>query len=312
MNVFNIDNLMNEIMNNLVMMSAMSMMTTINIMSNPKSNLEGIIKLVGKDIQILSCVSTSFLRFFSDEQRAKNILNQLISSTKLRINEITNLLNDKGGIYHKIENKINHLFDVVIDPIKNFSDRDLSDSWYMNHVLAMSNDELKKRLLLYKQPSESVVRMIFLFDYNEPQTLLTIAFKTRNLHKIQQLLTSGIKLDNVNEKLLLKITIKRVNLRLKKKHIDNRTYYFTLAQLLLEYGMKINIDCLVYAVKYDDEEYAYLLLKYGADPYQKTFVSNRSLMFPLSNKSKGVARNIFDICPGKQWFIDMIRHMSVL
>ena len=35
---------------------------------------------------------------------------------------------------------------------------------------------------------------------------------------------------------------------------NERLYHFMLAQLLIEHDIKINIDCLVYAV-HDDEEF---------------------------------------------------------
>lgn len=290
----------------------------VNINKDEKENIaeqsaKTLISL-GKDLRSLSCVDHNLNNYYSDEDRAKKIVAGTIFFHPNRIGKINNLINDYGGIYHQITSKINRLFNIVFDQSQHFMADDLGDPFYLNVTLLLDKCQVIEKLLPFKQPARAgKLPRLPLVPYQQlksiicltKQTLLTIAFKTRNLTKFQQLVEAGIKLDDINEALLLKIVQRRV----KPKRKNERIYHFTMIMLLLEHGIKIDINCLVYAVAYDDEELAYILLKYGVNYQETTLISDQQLyLFRGCNQKTG--KTIFQLLPGKNWFLDMIKNYS--
>jgi ankyrin repeat protein len=124
---------------------------------------------------------------------------------------------------------------------------------------------------------------------------------------MEQLLKAGAKGD-VHESDILK--------EIAKERVVDKNCNLEIAELLLDYGIDPNLRChdddtsaLMIAIYNDDQEYAALLLKYKANPYQTTKQADISLEFPFLWNKTSKARNIFDIIgTKKQWFLDLIHH----
>lgn len=275
---------------------------------------EYVIPKLGNIIKSLTCVSKQFNFIFSDERMAKGILILLKEDfPREYIPDILRYLNFKGGIFHQINDKINNLFDIVYDSNKNFQEDDLKDVWYLNITMMVDDYTLKTKLLPYKNwNSNSIDKIKCKVETFYLQSLLPIAIKTRNLDKITKLLENGV---DVNNFILTDIAKNRVNP--KEKHKINKRYYLIAGQLLLEYGAKRIVNrsksyptALMTAVYNDDEEYAFILLKYGMSINEKVKCPVSCLTFPFYYHGKEKEMNVLDIAKDKQWFHDMLKSIK--
>lgn len=261
-----------------------------------------ILRYYGKDIRALSCVNSYLYKYFLNEKRAQDFIFNISRIYNLYYAEIMGAM--RLPIFHKIGTKINDLFETVIRPDKEFTDDDLKDLWYLDVMQQISNNWLYDELNKYYETLSLKRDRGFIVVH----TLLTIACETKNLNKIKQLLTAGIKGNKYNSRILVEIAKERALGKLE----DDK---FIIAKLLLKNKIDPNLTfdkcfptALMIAVYNDDKEYAELLLKYGANPRQKSTSGNDQLKFPFFYQEIKEERDIFDIIgTKKQWFLDMIQ-----
>lgn len=241
-------------------------------------------------------------KYLNEKLTNKELIKVIISMIKghrkrLDTGEIINILHT--GVCMKLKAKIDNLFEIVFSPEKIFTNKDLSDPWLLNVKLMFDEDYISRKIAVYKEPkSREGLRQLAIRYCSH--SLLTIAFKTKNLTKIEQLLEAGIEVDL---SLLTDIAIKRTR--------NSNIYYLVVAQLFLD---KVKSNKLTYplmiAVKNDDELYAFLLLKYKVDPYI-TINVERELEQPFFWIRETEKRNVIDIANGKKWFLDLLEEMKI-
>jgi hypothetical protein len=277
---------------------------------------EQIVKLFGRDIQALTCTNKFFNNFYSDESRAQKIVKIIATHNKwLQDTCVTRCLNPKGGIFHAIEEKINNLFLIAAHPNKEFSEDDLKDPWYINATIMRDvhwiEDVAPKSV---KEASYPMLRQMV--ATSKPYTLLSTAYKRKQIEKMQLLIKSGADLkNNINNVLLTSIATKRSISDCGQA----RVAYFTIAQLLLEHGANPDVydsaqwpTPLMIAVYNDDQEYAYLLLKYKANPELTTHATSKQLQFPFFYDQGEILRNVFELEKGepKGWLKDIVNDFA--
>lgn len=262
------------------------------------------IRSFARIIRILTCTNSAFYNYYSNTKTAQQIINVFMKLCRLEYCELINYFKLKDNIFDLIDKKINHLFDIAFDSDKHFTEEDLQDAWFLNKKLLMNDEVVKERLSSYN--NKLIIKCIDSITFRR-QSLLTIAFKNKDLIKIEQLLKAGAKGDVYESDILKEIA--------KERCID-KNYDLEIAKLLLHYGINPNLryfdddtSALMIAVYNDDQQYTTLLLKYKADPYQRIKRDNSSLEFPFFYSKTSKARNIFDIIgTEKQWFLDLIHH----
>lgn len=268
------------------------------------------IRKFGITIQKLTCVDTYLNNIMSDIERAQKIVTEINKLRKYKSKyEIMRFLS--GGIYVRMANKIDNLFEIVFDKNRMFNDEDLNDVWILNAKQMLNVDNVKNKLIPYKDLSirkPSLTKFKNLVCCYKTYSLLEITFLTKNFDKMKMLLEAGVAIDS---SILLDIAKNRSLSKYKQKHYNNRTYYLTVAQLLL--GKDATIDkelSLMIAAHNDDEEYAFLLLKYGADPYKSIKIAIM-LSYPFYHEREEKMKNTFDVTAGKDWFNRMIKDMKI-
>jgi hypothetical protein len=271
------------------------------------------IRKFGIIIQKLCCVDHYLNNLMSDTERAQKIISAISRIRKYEtIPSIMYHLNKTGGIYFQMYNTIGNLFDIAFDKIRNFSDNDLNDSWILNVRKTMDVDVVKHKLIPYKdlsikKPAQCKFKQMVC--HYKPYSLLQITFLTKSLDKMEMLLKAGIAIDT---SILVDIAKNRSLAKYKQKHKNNKIYYLTVAQLLLEKNAAIDKELsLMIAAYNDDEEYTFMLLKYGSDPYKKIKITNQ-LSFPFFyDRDNEILKNTFDVIIDKLWFDSMIKDMKI-
>lgn len=273
---------------------------------------KGAIRKFGIIIQKLCCVDHYLNNLMSDTGRAQRIVSMLSQiRTYETILSIMRCLNHTGGVYFRMSNAINNLFDIVFDKTRTFDATDLNDLWILNTRKTMEEYEVKRKLIPYKdlsikKPTHRKFRQMVCCY--RPYSLLQITFLTKCLDKMEILLKAGIAID---ASILTEIAKNRSVSKFKQSHQNNRTYYITVAQLLLEKNVIDKELSLMIAAYNDDEEYTFLLLKYKADPYKKIKVTTQ-LSFPFYyERDNEILKNTFDVITDKVWFNNMIKDMNI-
>jgi hypothetical protein len=213
-----------------------------------------------------------------DEKTAQKNINEYATTHQKSHDVAAIALMQTNDHYKQIYEKIDHLFDIADDPNQQFTEEDLSDSWYVNATCGK-------------------------------ETLLSCTYQVNlsciQLQKIKTLIDAGVDVRNsINNSLLNRIchhrkekigSIKSISLMYKNlpglndkslnllKDLSAPTVQLeefqlkqllTIANLLLEHGADPNFQLsdehnspLIEAVAYSiDKEYAHLLVWYNADP----------------------------------------------
>jgi hypothetical protein len=280
---------------------------------------EGVVRSLGRDLQALACVNTSFSQKLSKEKKAKKLITIISENRKMCDEKVAYHLNPKGGIFHTIVQKMDRLLDIVTDADKQFTQEDLKDAWYINASHQVSHSWLRRKMEKYKyrdvtRPQETGMKFRQMAETLSPHTLLSLAFKAMDFEKIEQLLAAGADCKNkINNALLLDIAKKRViNFG---KHKNRRVHYFMMVQLLLKHGAYPDYPCspksptpLMIAAHNNDQEYALLLLQHFADPYCVTYAHMQQMEYPFwYHKSDGIEKNACDVEQGEPegWLTEM-------
>jgi hypothetical protein len=258
---------------------------------------------VAQTIQKLACINKYFYSFYNNEDKIKEIISFIVPH-QYRINShhgIAIRLN-KNGICQIVANRIKRLFDIVIDPNKKLKEEDLQDYWYNNSTCSLTHYDITKK----KYPNKHYV------GDKQMHTLLSVAIEIKNFTKIQQLLTTNIVFNPINSIIFNKLAQKRTNEK------ENKVFYLTIIQLLLAKGLGQEMvdrylpTTLLYTVMNDDEEYTFLLLKYGVSPYG--IPDHENLLIDLGTDGcfdgyYETKSNVIDIIGNsKPWFTDMINN----
>lgn len=246
------------------------------------------VKPLAKMIQKISCLNKICNKYFNNENNIKKLITILVAhNPKIYTHYgVAKLLNRKG-VPRIISNKIKRLFDLIINK-KELTIEDLNDSWYLNSRLSLTYSQVEGKNKIK--------------GTKEIYSLLSLAIEVKDLTKIYQLLNCNNLIPYYND---IKILSKIYNDRVGKDKILS----FNIAQLLFEHKEKLGItddflsEQLYEAIRFNDEEYSFLLLKYGANydqiPYR--YDIDRFKAFYIAGKS---------IDQQRPWFNEMIKSMK--
>ncbi len=282
---------------------------------------DSVVHHFGRDLQTVTCVNRFFSERFSKEKSAQKIIKSIAQHQRWMCDEtVARCLNSKGGVFFTIRQKMDQLFDIVTDADRQFTPEDLQDSWYLNASYQVSHGWLSHKMAKYKsrdttRPKRTGMKFKQLVEKYSPHTLLSLAFKTMDFEKIEQLLAVGSDCKNkINNNLLLDIAKKRC--WSFGKHGNRKVHYCIIALSLLAYGA--DPDCtqsfekfspLMIAARNNDQEYAWLLLQYFVNSDSVTRASIKRMEYPFwYHEDDGVEKTAFDVEQGepKGWLKEMV------